>query len=171
MSKHTKDTEHSSFREKLIEHLFVGELLKISWLQGDCLLQVAKPEVDNAGYDLIAENGGVIRHIQIKASRMGAKTAKQNVHIRLAEKSSGCVIWIFFEENSGKNKLKLKSFLFLGGNPGKPLPSIEHGKIARHTKADTTGHKAERKNFREVKKKEFETFHSIEKLYKKLFGG
>jgi hypothetical protein len=28
MNKHT---EHSSFREKLVEHLFVGELLKLSW--------------------------------------------------------------------------------------------------------------------------------------------
>ena len=39
----TQDSENSSFREKLIEHLFVAELLKISWRK-DCLLGVAKPE-------------------------------------------------------------------------------------------------------------------------------
>jgi len=37
----------SSFREKLIEHLFIGELLKLSWLEGGCALEIAKPEVDN----------------------------------------------------------------------------------------------------------------------------
>ena len=33
MSKHY---EHSSFREKLIEHLFIGEMLKLSWQKDDC---------------------------------------------------------------------------------------------------------------------------------------
>lgn len=55
---------HSSFREKLIEHLFIRELLKLSWLQGDCSLEVAKPEVDNRGYDIVVERDGVVRHIQ-----------------------------------------------------------------------------------------------------------
>jgi len=50
MSKHT---EHSSYREKLIEHLLISELLKISWRNGDCELEVSKPEVDNYGYDVI----------------------------------------------------------------------------------------------------------------------
>ena len=49
MSKHF---EHSSFREKLIEHLFIGEMLKLSWLKDDCQLEVMKPEVDNAGCDV-----------------------------------------------------------------------------------------------------------------------
>ncbi|WP_020506697.1 hypothetical protein [Lamprocystis purpurea] len=46
----------SAFREKLIEHLLIGELLKISWARGDCSLEVAKPEVDNQGYDVLAED-------------------------------------------------------------------------------------------------------------------
>ena len=60
MSKHT---EHSSYREKLVEHLFVGELLKESWRLDRCDLEVAKPEVDNAGYDLILEAHGILRHV------------------------------------------------------------------------------------------------------------
>ena len=48
MNKHS---EQSSYREKLIEHLFIGELLKLSWTNGDCQLEVGKPEVDNSGYD------------------------------------------------------------------------------------------------------------------------
>ncbi len=97
MSKHT---EHSSFREKLVEHLFIGELLKQSWRLGRCDVEVAKPEVDNAGYDLILETHGFIRHVQLKASYLGSKTARQNLHIRLGDKPSGCVIWIYFDEDS-----------------------------------------------------------------------
>lgn len=50
----------SSFREKLIEHLFIGEMLKLSWRNEGCTLEVAKPEVGNQGYELIAEENGVI---------------------------------------------------------------------------------------------------------------
>ena len=71
-----KHSEHSSYREKLVEHLFVGELLKLSWQSGDCALEIASPEVDNSGYDLIAEQNGIVRHIQLKASYVGGKTAR-----------------------------------------------------------------------------------------------
>src|SRR5258706_8200270 len=97
MSQHT---ENSSYREKLIEHLFVGELLKRSWLHHACALEVAKPEVDNSGYDLIAEVRGCVRHMQLKTSIIGGKTASQKVHTKLAEKPSGCVVWIYFNENT-----------------------------------------------------------------------
>lgn len=82
----------SSFREKLIEHLFIGELLKISWKSGSCSLEVAKPEVDNQGYDLIAEENGFIRHIQLKAAKLSATTPSQKVHLALAKKPSGCIL-------------------------------------------------------------------------------
>ena len=93
----TRHTEHSSYREKLIEHLFIGELLKISWKNGDCQLEVAKPEVDNSGYDVVVEANGVIRHVQLKASYIGGKTSRQKVHTKLADKPSGCVVWIYFK--------------------------------------------------------------------------
>ena len=163
MNKHS---EHSSYREKLIEHLFVSELLKISWNRGDCQLEVAKPEVDNSGYDLIAEVRSVVRHIQLKASYIGGKTSRQKVHVKLAEKMSGCVVWVYFDENT----LDLGPFYFFGSEPGKPLPSIENEKVARHTKGDSEGHKAERPNIRELNKGAFTCYDSIEDLYKTLFG-
>lgn len=106
MSKHF---EHSSFREKLIEHLFIGEMLKLSWLKDDCQLEVMKPEVDNAGCDVVLENSNVIRHIQLKTSKLGGTTSSQKVNIRLASKPSGCVIWIVFDEHT----LELCYFYFL----------------------------------------------------------
>ena len=61
---------HSSYRERLIEPLFTGELLKHAWLHRGCALEVATPAVDNSGYDLILEERGFVRPIQLKASNI-----------------------------------------------------------------------------------------------------
>ncbi|HBC3989121.1 TPA: hypothetical protein KD874_000600 [Vibrio parahaemolyticus] len=68
---------NSSFREKLIEHSLISELLKMSWKNGSCSIEIAKPEVDNQGYDLIMEDLGVIRHVQLKTSHIGSSTVRQ----------------------------------------------------------------------------------------------
>ena len=162
MSKHF---EHSSFREKLIEHLFIGEMLKLSWLKGDCQLEVMKPEVDNAGCDIVLELNNVIRHIQLKASKLGGKTSRQNIHTRLATKPSGCIIWIIFDEET----LELCSFYFFGAGAGKPLTSLEDAKIAKHTKGNASGLKAERPNIRIINKGQFTRYDSIEALHGALF--
>lgn len=162
MNRHT---EHSSFREKLIEHLLIGEFLKLSWVSGDCELEISKPEVDNSGYDIIAEAKGVVRHIQLKASYIGGKTARQKVHTRLATKPSGCVVWTYFDEDT----LRLGPFLFFGGPPGSPLPSLAGARVACHTKGNKDGFKAERASIRELNKGQFEVFQTIEALYSALF--
>jgi len=163
MSKHT---EKSSAREKLIEHLFVGDLLKHSWLRVDGNLEISQPEVDYAGYDLIAEQGSVIRHIQLKASFLGGKTSRQKVHLRLSDKPSGCVVWVYFDRET----LALGPFLFYGGRPGLPLADLSSKKVARHTKGNKDGLKAERPNIRVLNKGDFLAVDSIEELYERLFG-
>lgn len=72
-----KHSQNSSFREKLIEHLLIGELLKYSWQRGDCTLELSRPEVDRTGYDLVAECNGYIRHIQLMISWSLAGAAKR----------------------------------------------------------------------------------------------
>ncbi|MEH6594847.1 hypothetical protein [Pseudoalteromonas marina] len=162
MSKHN---EHSTYREKLIEHLFVGELLKLSWLDHECGLEVAKPEVDNSGYDIIAECYGVVRHIQLKASHTSSSTTQQKVHIKLTDKPSGCMVWIIFDEDS----LAFKEFLFYGDQAGEPLPSIDNLKVAKHAKGNKDGVKNERPNIRVINKGQFEPVNSMESLFHKLF--
>lgn len=163
MNKHT---EHSSYREKLIEHLFIGELLKINWMTDKCDLEVGKPEVDNSGYDVILESNNAIRHVQLKASYVGGATSQQKVHLKLADKPSGCVIWIYFDKDS----LDLGPFLYYGGKPGKQLPSIETKKVARHTKSDQEGYKAKRPNIRVLNKGDFKRHETIRDIYHALFG-
>lgn len=157
---------HSSYRERLIEHLFVGELLKHSWLFRDCRLEVTKPEVDNSGYDLIIEENGVVRHLQLKASSRLAKTAKQNVHTALGTKRSGAVVWIQFDALT----LELGPFLIFGGLPGKPLPDLSVFKVARHTKGNAAGVKAERPAIRHIPKSYFTRYESVLAVYEALFG-
>lgn len=157
----TQHTENSSYREKLIEHLFVGELLKLSWLHHACSLEIAKPEVDNSGYDLIAEAEGRVRHIQLKTSIIGGTTASQKVHMKLAEKPSGCVVWIYFDEDT----LRLGPFFYFEVNAG----SISGRKIAKHTKGNKDGVKAERQKLRVVPKGSFTKIESIEDVYARLF--
>lgn len=161
MSKHF---EHSSFREKLIEHLFIGEMLKLSWLKDDCQLEVMKPEVDNAGCDVVLEDNNIIRHIQLKTSKLGAKASGQKVNVRLATKPSGCIVWIVFDENT----LELCSFYFFGAEAGRPLTGLENAKVAKHTKANVDGLKAERPNIRILNKGQFTRYDSIEDLYPTL---
>jgi hypothetical protein len=156
----------SSYREKLIEHLFVGELLRLSWLKGDYNLEISKPEVDASGYDIIAEANGIIRHIQLKTSLKGSSTSNQKVHLALSGKPSGCVIWIFFNK-----QLNLIEFLFFGGRPNEPLPDISGFKIAKHTKGNAQGKKAERPNLRVINKGQFTKYDSLDKLYENLFFG
>ena len=157
---------HSSFREKLIEHLLMGELLKRSWMRRDCSLEISRPEVDRTGYDLVAECHGVIRHIQLKGAHRGSTTASQKVHVALAQKPSGCVVWVYVDEDT----LELGPFLYFGGVPGEPLPDIDSFKVAKHTKGNAKGEKAERPSVRVVNKGEFSRLASVEELWDALFG-
>ena len=65
--------QNSTYREKLVEHLFIGELLRRQWVSGAANVDILKPEVDISGYDVVVANGALRRHIQLKASIKGAK--------------------------------------------------------------------------------------------------
>ena len=122
--RNSKHTVISASREKPVEHILVRELLKRSRRRGNCSIEMAKPEVDRAGYptrrktpsfragsnhDLIGECNGHVRHIRLMSSYRGSRTARQAVNLLLAEKPSGCVVWVYFDSDS----LELGTFLFL----------------------------------------------------------
>jgi hypothetical protein len=48
----------SSVRENLVEHVFLGELLRGLWRKNVRDLEVLRPEVDSGGYDLALEFKG-----------------------------------------------------------------------------------------------------------------
>jgi hypothetical protein len=162
-------TEHnlrSSYREMLLEHLFAGAVMRHLWLRGVGRVEMLKPQVDDSGYDLVLEAKGFVRHIQLKASHHGAATARVNINIALQEKPSGCVIWLHFDPNT----LDFGPFLWFGGKPGEKLPDLDCFKIAKHSKANSEGIKAERPNIVYVPKGQFQQLRSIEELVTCLFG-
>lgn len=158
-------TVHSSLREKLIEHLFVGEIMRELWRRGHRDIELLHAEVDNAGYDLVLETGGVMRHIQLKASHLGATTSNVNIQTALSNKPSGCVVWIWFDPDT----LAQGPFLWKGGVPGQKLPDLGNRR-ARHTRGNAQGEKKAREGLRVVSKTGFERIEAVSELVDVMFG-
>jgi hypothetical protein len=157
---------YSSYRESLLEHLFSGEIMRHLWTKGFSQVEVLKSQVDNNGYDLILEANGATRHVQLKSSHHEAATSRINTHVQLAEKPSGCIIWIYFAPDT----LALGPFLWFGGKPGEPLPDLSGFAVAKHAKGNAQGVKAERPNVRTVPKSRFTRVETMEELSERLFG-
>ena len=155
----------SSTREKVLEHLFVGDLLRCLWCKGTRDIEVLRAEVDRGGYDLVLEANGVMRHVQLKSSHRTAKTREVGINMNLAQKPSGCAIWIQFDPAS----MDLGPFLWFGGQPGAPLPPLGD-RVGRHTKGDSTGLKAARPNIRLLRRSRFEILPTMDAVVCELFG-
>ena len=76
----------STFYEQRAEYVFVSEVLQETWYRFGEQVEVLRSEVDAYGYDLVLECRGIVRHVQLKTSTRAAKTAKQNINLRLAGK-------------------------------------------------------------------------------------
>lgn len=158
-------TTRSSYREAVLEHLFTGALLQTLWLRR-VHAEVLRPFVDDAGYDLVVDANRITRHIQLKSSFLHATTARQTVHQHLGLKPSGCVVWLRFDEAT----LQLDEYLWFGNAPGHRLPDLSGFKVARHTKGDARGLKAERPMVRVIPKGQFVRIPTMDQLAERLFG-
>jgi len=159
---HSKD---SSLREKILEHVLMGELLRVLWKTGRREIEVLRAEVDRGGYDLVLEANGVVRYIQLKSSYLGATTAEVDINMRLARKPGGCVLWLQFDPQT----LELGPFLWYGGRPGEKLPLLGD-RVSCHSKGDSLGKKSPRPNLRVLTKGKFTVLRSIEDVVQSLFG-
>jgi hypothetical protein len=81
------DTEflYSSLREKVLEHLFVGELLRCLWRSGRTDVELLRAEVDFRGYELALGCNGCLRYIQLKSSHRGTRGKSVIAHVALEE--------------------------------------------------------------------------------------
>lgn len=152
--------EHSVLREKVLEHAFLTELSKVLLLDLRTPFEVLRSEFDGFGYDVVIEAKGIMRHVQLKATRVGGKRAHVDVGLSLARKPGGCVIWFMVEERT----LAIGPFYWLGGGPGEQMPPLGD-RIARHTRGD-----GERAALRQVSKGKFERLDTIKELATAMFG-
>ena len=162
----TEHSLYSSYREALLEHLLVGELMRHMWVRGLGRLEVLQTQVDDSGYDLVLEARSVIRHVQIKATFRGSRTQRFNVNIALSTKPSGCVVVVLFHPET----LAIGPFWWFGAPPGEPLPSLDEFLVAKHTKGNAQGVKLSRPNIRVLPWAAMDELDSIEALCNRLFG-
>lgn len=156
----------SRYREKVVEHIFVGELLRYLWARGMDGVEILTPEVDASGYDIVLTLGPVVRHVQIKCSIDGGKTEEQQINASLALQPSGCIIWIVVEDRT----LEFRRFLWFGGKPGRPLPDLSGFRNARHVRANAQGVKGFRMNTKIITRSKFEVLPVMDDLVTRLFG-
>jgi len=160
-----KHFRESTLRERIVEHLFVGEVLKYFWKREETDIEVLRSEFDSGGYDLIISKASVTRHIQFKTSMDGGSNKEVSVNIKLANKLNGCIIWITVD-----NSLNLTGYRWFGAAPGEPFPDISKLKTTKHTKANSKGEKTERPNHRIIQKNNFKSLENLEAVVEKLFG-
>lgn len=155
----------SVLRERIIEHVFVGEALRRLWQLGVAEVEVLRSEFDAGGYDLVLSYKDVVRHVQLKSAIEGGKTSDVSVSLKLATRPSGCVLWIIVDE-----QLVFRGYRWFGGAPGQRLPDIGGKKVARQTRANKDGVKADRSGHRILRRGDFEQLASLDAVLQRLFG-
>ncbi|MEM7710316.1 MAG: hypothetical protein AAF264_06100 [Pseudomonadota bacterium] len=163
MSVDARHYEQASLREEYTEYVFLGRLCQAAWVQGRSM-EVLRSATDAFGYDLVLSSGGVDRHVQLKTTKVGGKRSRITVNRTLAEKASGCVVWLSVHPD----RLDIRTIRWAGRAPGKRLALPD--RILRHTKGDRTGHKAARPNMTYLNKGEFEELDDIDRVLDRLFG-
>ncbi len=156
--------QNSTLRERIVEHAFVGDALRALWRQGVVDVEVLRSEFDAHGYDLVMARGPIVRHIQFKTGQT-KKPGAVSVSQALAQKPSGCVIWIRVS-----NHLDMGPFFWFGGEPGEPLPSIDQFPSPRRPTHNKDGVRPLRKNHRSVPSGSFRSLATIDEVLVALFG-
>ena len=68
-----KDSIYSTLRERIVEHAFVGDALRLLWRSSVVDVEVLRTEFDAHGYDLVMTRGRIVRHIQFKTWKREAR--------------------------------------------------------------------------------------------------
>ena len=153
----------STLRERIVEHVFIGDALRSFWRQGVMDVEVLRSEFDAYGYDLVVARGRIVRHIQFKTGT--SKPRNVSVALALGEKPSGCVIFIKITP-----ALDIGPFYWFGGAPGSALPSITSFPKPTRTTPNKAGEYPAREKHREVPGAVFEELPSLDSVLIKLFG-
>lgn len=162
MAAEDRNFTHSTLRERIVEHVFVGDVLRTLWRHGVTDVEVLRPEFDAHGYDVVMSRGGVVRHVQLKTQAAG----RVSVGRALAEKPSGCVVWIGLRRDT----LELGPFMWFGGKPGEPLPDISPYPNPKRATHDAEGRRPVRKNHHVLPRTAFTKFKTLDEIVVQLFG-
>lgn len=155
---------HSTLRERIVEHVFVGDALRTLWKRDITDVEVLRSEFDAHGYDLVMARGSIVRHIQFKTG-IQDKPSPVSVARALAEKPSGCVIWICVTLD-----LVIGPFWWFGGNPDEPLPDLLGFKNPKRNGRNKAGDRPPRIKHSNVPARYSQRIDGIEAMLETLFG-
>ncbi len=156
--------ENSTLRERIVEHVFVGQVLKALWCRNIVDVEVLRSEFDAHGYDLVMGRGAIVRHIQFKTGT-SLKPVDVSVSTALSKKPSGCILWIKVTP-----QLEMGPFFWFGAAPGQPLPAIDAYTSPRRPTHNKEGERPIRKNHRLVPGKAFQRLDTLDEVLTTLFG-
>lgn len=162
MATEERHFTHSTLRERIVEHVFVGEVLRALWRRGITDVEILRPEFDAHGYDVVMSRGPIVRHVQLKTQAAG----KVSVGHALADKPSGCVVWIALN----KDTLELGPYMWFGAAPGKPLPDISKYPNPKRATHNAEGVRPVRKNHHVLPPSAFTKLKALDDVVKQLFG-
>ena len=157
---------HSQLRESITTYAFLAAIGTEMWRRGHFDAEILNAEFDAGGHDLVISANGLTRQIQLKAKVLSGKRASWDTSRRLADQPSGCVVVLHIDDDN----LRIRQYGLFAGPPGHPLPDITGYRVTRHSRADSTGHKAVRQGRWEVPNSKFEVFVEVKDLYYALFG-
>jgi hypothetical protein len=97
--------------------------------------------------------------------RAQARRSDVTAHVKLLDRPSACILWIFFDPDT----LALGPFLWFGGAAGEKIPSMGD-RVAKHTKPNAMLEKADRPAHRVIPKSRFAKLDTIDDVIQRLIG-
>lgn len=158
-----RHTHASSYREMILEHHFISEVLRHIWssTSHSDLPEITHSEVDDNGYDVVIEWKSVVRHIQLKSTV--SKDAAVRVNTSLCRKPSGCVVLMTCERD-----LNDVRYHWLGGSASARL-ELPACKPARHTRGNRLGIKGQSISSVMIARRAFTPLEGVHELVERLF--
>lgn len=156
-----KESEFSNFRESMVEHRFIAELMEYCWQRDFFDIQVLHSEIDDSGYDLVVSIKNNTSFLQLKVTSEESRVCEFPIHQNLVSKPNAFILLIEYE----------KSNISIHKRHLKPITSIEWDDCSPATNSHNRA--KERNNVRMIKRKSIKNSKdelSIEGVFNILSG-
>jgi len=159
--------ERSTYVENVLIHRLVSGLAGELWRRDPIVpLHIFNAEVDDAGFDLVLACGDRQRYIQVKQVHCKGSASKFSVRLEFTRLPGSCVVVVVHSESD----LAVEHYLFFGGPPNEPMPSVESEKASvSPIKRGEDGKKKVRLHYRDIPRKKFTGPLNTGELFDVLF--